>query len=370
VEPLAPHERIFVDSDITEDENHGDIPCNKCHGGDPNDPNWKTAHKGVVKDPTYPDPERACGECHEEITRHYKKSLHVTLKPFRLITFKRSGKAGGTLRKINTAYKNHCAGCHSSCGQCHISRPNSVHGGLLEGHLFQKKPPMKLVCTACHGSRIGKEFFGENRGMKPDIHHQKYMKCHKCHTGAEMHGDGKDYPHRYAVENGPKCVNCHKKIYEKGADNAKIHNTHRDKASCYVCHSQPYKNCSSCHVSLGKNRKPKFKTDPSWMTFKIGLNPLKSTKRPEKFVTLRHITVSPTTYKYYGVKKLKNFDALPTWKMATPHNIRRKTEQNSSCNSCHGNSSLFLLEKDVKKSEVKANRKVIVPVKKVPGKVE
>jgi len=53
VEQLAPHEKIFVDSDfIDEDENHGQIGCHECHGGNPDDKNWKTAHKGVVKDPT------------------------------------------------------------------------------------------------------------------------------------------------------------------------------------------------------------------------------------------------------------------------------------------------------------------------------
>lgn len=369
MEPLAPHEKIFVDSDILEDEYHGDIDCHTCHGGNPDDPNWKTAHKGVVKDPTYPDAKKACGECHEDIVRGYEKSLHVTLKPFKMTLYRRAGTDNAVRKNLDRAFDNHCSKCHSSCGQCHISRPDSVDGGLLDGHLFQRKPPVKLVCTACHGSRIGKEYFGENKGIKPDVHQEKYMKCGRCHTGKEMHGDGKEYAHRYAVANAPKCIHCHKEIYSNKSKNAKIHHLHSDKASCYVCHAQPYKNCSSCHVSMDKRGLPCYKTKASWFAFKIGLNPLRSKARPEKFVTLRHIPVCETTCKYYTKGALKNFDKLPTWKMTTPHNIRRETPQNRSCNSCHGNESLFLLKKDVDSVERKANRDVIVPVDMVPVKI-
>ena len=67
MEPLAPHEKVFVDSEFAEDENHGQMGCEECHGGNSSDPNWKTAHKDVVKDPSYPDPSKTCGQCHEEI---------------------------------------------------------------------------------------------------------------------------------------------------------------------------------------------------------------------------------------------------------------------------------------------------------------
>jgi len=56
---------------------------------------------------------------------------------------------------------------------------------------------------------------------------------------------------------------------------------------------------------------------------------------------------------------LSNFDTLPTWKLATPHNIRLKTTQNASCNACHGNESLFLLEKDVEDNEKGAKQECV-----------
>jgi len=246
VEPLAPHERVFVDSFFTEDENHGKIGCHECHGGDPDDADWKTAHKGVIKDPSFPDPSNTCGSCHDDIARHYKNSLHINLGPFKKTIDKRSSVDEIVHSKVDDARKSHCNSCHSSCGQCHISRPESVGGGLLDGHLFKKKPPMNLVCTACHGSRIKNEYFGKNKGMPPDIHKEKYFKCSKCHKADEMHGDGKDYANRYEVENGPKCLNCHANIYDSKSINAEPHILHRNRVSCHVCHSVKYKNCYLC----------------------------------------------------------------------------------------------------------------------------
>lgn len=368
--PLAPHEKIFVDTDfIEEDANHGWMGCHDCHGGNPRDPDWKTAHKGVVKDPTFPDAKKSCGECHEDSTKNYTRSLHYTFGPMYLRMEERANPDVKIKDKVMAAAKDHCGRCHSSCGQCHISRPDSVEGGLMEGHIFQRKPPMKQVCTACHGSRIGKEYFGENKGFKPDVHHEKYMKCDACHSGDEMHGDGKEYAHRYDVENGPECEKCHSNIYDKKAKNVKSHTIHRDKVSCSVCHSQAYKNCSSCHVAKTEKGKMYFNSDPSTMQFKIGLNPLKSEKRPEKYVTVRHVPVNRKLFDFYVRDGLTNFDKVPTWKYTTPHNIQRVTEQNKTCNACHGVESLFLMQKDVVPEEKNANKDVIVSPAMVPKKV-
>ncbi|MDL1963914.1 MAG: hypothetical protein LWW98_06190 [Deltaproteobacteria bacterium] len=369
MEPLAPHERVFVDSFFTEDENHGQIGCHECHGGNPDDPDWKTAHKGVIKDPSYPDPSSTCGSCHDDIARHYKTSLHINLGPYKKIIDKRSSVDKIVHSKVDAARKNHCNSCHSSCGQCHISRPEAVGGGLLDGHVFQKRPPMNLVCTACHGSRIKNEYFGENKGMPPDIHKEKYFKCSKCHKADEMHGDGRDYASRYEVENGPKCLDCHVNIYDLKSTNADQHILHKDRVSCHVCHSVKYKNCYGCHVGKDKQGITYFKTRRSTIDFKIGFNSLKSKKRPEKFVVVRHIPVDQETFGYYVDKGLANFDRLPTWKPATPHNIRKKTPQNKTCNSCHGNTDLFLLEKDVESAYKNANKDVIVSPEMIPERI-
>lgn len=368
--PLAPHEKIFVDSEFAEDENHGLMGCEECHGGDPNEPDWKKAHNDVVRDPSYTDLSETCGICHEDIAENFPTSLHASHVPFKTIIGARTSDDEAVYPKVDAAREAHCTSCHSTCGQCHISRPAAVGGGLLDSHLFQKSPPMHTVCTACHGSRIEKEYMGKNKGIPPDVHKTKYFKCKKCHTADEMHGDGNEYANRYEVENAPKCKNCHEDIYADTAENARQHQLHKDRVSCQVCHSMPYKNCFSCHFGKDKLGYKYFKTKGSTLQFKIGLNPLQSDKRPEKFVTLRHVPVDHGSFRFYVDNGLTNFDRLSTWKLATPHNIQRKTPQNASCNACHGTAALFLLEKDVKPEYLNANRTVILAADQIPQKVK
>ena len=156
--PLEPYEKVQIDTDfLDEDEDvHGQISCEKCHGGNPESNDYKTAHEGVVRDPTYPDPSKTCGECHAmddesghpEITGKNKTNLHVTLTPFKNKIYLRANPDSCVRDKIDSAMGKHCMACHSSCGQCHVSRPESVEGGFIEGHLFQKTPPVETNCTS------------------------------------------------------------------------------------------------------------------------------------------------------------------------------------------------------------------------------
>ena|GEM_PF-67934 len=369
--PLEPHEKLFVDTDFLEEDKHGQmLTCEKCHGGDPADNNWKTAHKGVVRDPSYSDPQKTCGACHSSIVKKNDVSLHLNLSSYKNKMAFRMSSDKGVQQKITKAMDTHCMGCHSSCGQCHVSRPKSVGSGLIDGHLFQKTPPVETNCTSCHGSRMEKEYFGKNEGIPADVHHVKgRMTCTDCHTGDEMHGSGKASFDRYAQTNRARCESCHQESgIEKAGNNKQgkvlkhpSHDIHRDKVSCQVCHSASYKNCYNCHI--GKKRGTAyFKTDPSVMGFKIGKNPNPTEDRPETYVTVRHVPIHKGLFDFYVKDALPNFDKLPTWKLATPHNIQLKTPQNKDCLSCHNNSSVFLSEKDVKPEELKANQSVIADV--------
>jgi thiosulfate/3-mercaptopyruvate sulfurtransferase len=112
---------------------------------------------------------------------------------------------------------------------------------------------------------------------------------------------------------------------------------------------------------------PYYETDESKLTFKIGRNALKSEDRPWSYVLVRHVPVAPDTFAFYGDDLLPNFDNVPTWKYATPHNIQRVTTQNESCNSCHGNADLFLTAADVAPEELTANADVIVGEEEIPS---
>jgi hypothetical protein len=366
VAPVESYEKVLIDDAFLEEDPHGEIACENCHGGKPKASTMKAAHKGLVADPTYPNPSKACGECHEEIVATNKTNLHVSLNSYKDIIGKRASNKKRVQKKISKAMDTHCSTCHSSCGQCHVSQPDSVEGGFVEGHRFLKTPPMDTNCTSCHGSRVEMEYLGKNGGIPGDVHYtQKGMKCIACHTGDELHGSGTDYVYRYDVENGPRCEGCHEDAVSPTAT-TRTHRIHKEKVSCHVCHSVAYKNCYSCHVGKDKKGLPYFKTDKTEMAFKIGLNPRPSKERPFTYVTLRHVPVSKETFAFYVKDGLTNFDELPTWKLATPHNIQRKTPQTESCKSCHGNKELFLLEGDVAPEEQAANKGVIVPDNAIP----
>jgi thiosulfate/3-mercaptopyruvate sulfurtransferase len=70
--------------------------------------------------------------------------------------------------------------------------------------------------------------------------------------------------------------------------------------------------------------------------------------------------VDPDNFEYYGENLQSNFNLLPSWAYATPHNIQRLTPQNESCNACHGNAEIFLTADKVKPEELEANLGVIV----------
>lgn len=367
--PLEPYEKIYINPSFLK-TTHGKIGCVTCHKGDPKDPNWQTAHKGVAKDPTFPDAEEACGQCHGNITSTAKNSLHYTLAPFDYVIKSRAKKNDQeVLSKVSQAKDKHCSGCHASCGQCHISRPNYVEGGFLRGHVFQKTPPMDTTCASCHGGRVYGEFTGANDEYPADAHYAKRdMKCMDCHTGEEIHADATGVNTRFDFNHRPRCEKCHPDVASE-KPKIKAHSIHRNKVACQVCHSIAYKNCFICHVGIDKKGIPYFKTGKTEILFKIGLNPNKTKDRPYEYVVLRHPPATRAIFDFYIKDALEDFDHLPTWKISAPHNIQRITPQNKACDYCHGNKAIFLQKSDVTDWELKANATVIVPDAKIPKSV-
>ena len=363
--PLEPWEKVLVDDETYMETIHGTISCTTCHAGE-NDSDKAVAHTGMISRPSE-EPGTACGSCHAEVSEVYPESLHASQAGYWTTIDARNVPEDHAA--LETMFGNHCASCHTSCGDCHVSQPASVGGGLIDGHNFNATPSLTRNCTACHGSRVGNEYMGKHEDIKADVHfRQGRMKCTDCHTAAEMHGDyaniegftTDDPMHRYEGGQEPMCTQCHETI--GAADDAiQMHQMHGDKLSCQVCHSESYSSCDGCHVQTSEETgNAYFSTEGTYLTFFIGKNPLKSDERPYEYVTVRHIPVAPTSYSFYTGAEMANFDALPTWAYATPHNIQRETPQNVSCEACHGNAEIFLTADKVAESELTANQGVIV----------
>jgi len=362
VAQVEPWEKVLVDQAFFETA-HGSMDCQDCHGGDPKAAGMVEAHEGMVSDPTFPDPSAACGDCHEEITENIGMSLHYTLGTYQPMILKRASQNPQMHEPIDQGMKNHCYQCHSSCGQCHISRPVSVEGGFISGHVFNQKPDMSEQCTACHGSRIGDEYLGKTG--KGDVHFtQNQMDCTACH-GSELHDKAREGSQdRYDAEL-PRCDNCHPA--DEAYNKIEQHRLHGEKVQCQVCHSQKYANCFACHIGKDDNGLTYFKNLDTVEMFKIGFNPRQNEIHPAEWVLLRRAPINPNLMDYYGKDTLPNFNSVSTWKYTTPHNIQRKTFQNRDCNNCHGKTRLFLTAKDVALPD--ANQKVLVAEEKIPAKI-
>lgn len=344
-----------------------------------------------------PSAAGACEGCHSGIAAMAENSLHSNLWGYKELI---SHRTGAEFASYEEPFEGSCNECHTTCGQCHVSRPASVDGGLVRGHKFDT-PHMTNQCTACHGTRISIDYFGQagafgdNSGVpgnSADVHWgTQSMLCTRCHSATEMHGDSGGasqpeghYTHRYQTETMPRCdsAECHASdvstgqyhVHHNGVE-ADCHACHGSGAAqelgcsvchpdgvpaytsplpvlqCNVCHSQPYKNCQSCHSNgIGGGYDTEALISENML--KIAKNP-RTDYRPEyDYVLVRHVPVDEDTYSQWGLSA--SFDAgdQPTWKYASPHNVILRTdqttvEQGQSCGaSCH-NTDYYLRATDI-----------------------
>lgn len=245
--------------------------CTACHaGGDATTSDRDVAHAGMQR---IPGANRCLG-CHTGAVDMAASSLHVRSSGFVKILADRGFDFTPGSESLERFTKQ-CTKCHihnaetpeqAACGHCHVSVPNSAGGGLVAGHRMSRVPDTVNNCTACHGSRVKDEYFGQNQALlgrnlgaaaipadhplrtttlQPDVHKAGGMGCEACHSKAEMHGAGAGPGmDRYGITGRPQCVNCH----AVAASNAFHTSTHVQAMSCHVCHAQPYKQCYGCHT--------------------------------------------------------------------------------------------------------------------------
>lgn len=383
--PVEAWEKVWIDGELYSVDVHAYINCTACHGGQSVE-DMDAAHEGMVASPAE-DPITGCASCHPDNAPHAANSLHKTLEGYDTVLQERSVPENHAALEEMQTY--HCNSCHATCGDCHVSQPKSVGGGLLEGHVFVETPPMSRTCTGCHGSRVKNEYYGLNEGYPGDVHlREARMACTDCHTGLEMHGQAEpvipntdllvsldetqptpeavkisgalDVNHRYDGPRQPTCESCHLDQIGVGSGipEHEVHPT--DLMACEVCHSVSYTHCTNCHVDR-QDGVPFYSIEAHSVGFYIGQNPLRSAERPYKYVTVRHVPIDPDSFSAYGDDLLINFLNRPTWTYATPHNTQLNTPQTTTCKSCHENNDVFLTADKVAPGELGgANLGVIV----------
>jgi thiosulfate/3-mercaptopyruvate sulfurtransferase len=373
-------EKVLVTIAFVGDTVHGAIPCQDCHGGNPLATSRIDAHDGLVPDPSA-DGAQACRPCHDSIVDRVVRSGHYTLSGKRSATAIRAGTSPDAMPEaLATSFNTHCNRCHATCGDCHVSVPDDAGGGLLNGHEFAKAPPVHLTCLGCHGTRVRDEYYGRNAGRFADVHwFPNRMSCLDCHSGDHLHGSvSGDRADTVAL--APACTDCHSD--NDSFRSVPAHEPHRDgeghlTLSCQVCHAQEYKHCFECHVAIDSEKRPTYSVNPpdhvSMIAFRIGRNAEVDARHREKWVTVRHVPADPDTHSFNGEGLLPEFDAAPTWRRASPHTIRRNTDQTAGtpedcAASCHGRRDRFLDPAELREYEVEANRDVVVPDPPGPSK--
>lgn len=346
------YKAFLVDRSLIGKDIHFEEGCTSCHKGDGKGPTRAAAHKGLVARPS--KNLEACEQCHEDIAKLFKASLHYTTEG------QRHGVSGRFSQKElkvfnEKVFEQSCRSCHASCGDCHVKAPviSGISMGLVKGHRFVKRDEGK-TCALCHGGRVYPEFTGDYGGAA-DIHYQKGMVCVDCHKKGELHGNGTAvYTLRKEVKDRPRCINCHKTGEEKTELAQSAHARHKDKLSCYACHSGgAYRNCYDCHLGKGSTAKPGFI---------LGLNP----RNKKTVTTLRVIPTVRDTFAPAGIA-MEQFDNLPNYWDTAPHNIRKRTERTRSCEVCHNEKKNFLTKDMLLKNGSKANEGLVYtpkPIKK------
>ncbi len=360
------------------------LSCVDCHKGDNTMPNnMEKAHEGLVADPSGYDENgnTICGnsDCHPSTAETFKNSLHYQLWGYQVKIAQRAGvdDFAQCPQSLKDGFTNECRRCHASCGDCHVSVPNSAGQGFISSHRFNGTPNQTNQCNACHGARTGYDYLGDYNIFPPrprDVHALSFA-CIDCHDKAKLHSSADEKSTKYTHANQASCSDCH----DNGLSDANIyHSKHMSDMSCYVCHSaNKYQNCAGCHVDGAYLTDPVYQANNPAVDFKIGINPIPSETRPYKYATLRHIPVVPTTYDNWGAAgTLVAFDDYPTWKYTSPHSIQRWTVRTDTTGgkfcmqSCHlgywgteENRKYYLFREYVETNwpvEVQANESVYV----------
>lgn len=64
--------------------------------------------------------EKRCGDCHADVVRAYRTSLHFTTRGYDTVM---RAKSGSKWPEVEPIVRQACHRCHASCGDCHVRWP-------------------------------------------------------------------------------------------------------------------------------------------------------------------------------------------------------------------------------------------------------
>ncbi len=242
--------------------------CELCHRGDSTAADQKTAHSGLLAQPSHPHfMQQTCGKCHQQVVQSAQHSLHFTLKN-KVNKVRRQFGAFQDLDSLEDVptqeppqtalaladdmLRRRCLRCHpyssgdsysavvhgTGCASCHLVWKNRH----MESHAFQK--PKDRQCLSCHyGNYVGWDYYGRYE----HDYNWEYRTPYTMKTPSR-------YPQRpYGVEyhdlvpdihqqRGLVCTDCHQ---QSG------HNEQKTTLSCRSCHGwQPGQKPALAHLQL------------------------------------------------------------------------------------------------------------------------
>jgi cytochrome b subunit of formate dehydrogenase len=227
--------------------------CTSCHGS------LHTVHKGGdIESPLSPVNQiKTCGECHEDILKHYERSVHAhaLLKSGLTEAAPSCSSCHGkhdVLPKSEPGSRTHHANVPATCGSCHkgVLREwnESAHGTALKAGNAEGP-----VCSTCHESH------GVELPTGADVRHQMSDGCGTCHEDVtssfrdSFHGKATSLGNRKAAA----CADCHTPHRNLPASDPRS-SIHPDQLAktCGTCHS----NVNAAFLSFDPHANP---SDPT-----------------------------------------------------------------------------------------------------------
>jgi hypothetical protein len=278
---------LYVDKANWENSVHADVSCVGCHT---DLEGMEAEHAGKLKPVN-------CGQCHEDVDKVYKGSLHA--------------------RAIERGVKD-----SADCSDCHGS-----HYIYPKGHIMSKVNPLNLeeTCDRCHADVT---FVREHRGI-PDRVLPGLVYKESVHGRAVKRG----------IEEAATCSDCHSSHNLRSPlDPDSLISRHNVSSTCGKCHPEAFEEYEgSVHgvaAKRGVGRSPVCTDCHGIHSIKAKVDPASSTAEQKiAMTTCPQCHGAEWITREYGVSTLKVKSYLDSY-----HGLAKKGGDvvAANCASCHG----------------------------------